>query len=114
LLAVLGIYGVLTYSVSMRTQEFGIRIALGSNKTSLARLVLVDASWPMLGGIALGLLGAAAAIRWVRSLLYETSAVDPWAIGLSLSVLLMAGLLAALIPMRSATSVDPMRALRQE
>jgi predicted permease len=114
LLAVLGIYGVLTYSVSMRTQEFGIRIALGSNKTSLARLVLVDASWPMLGGIALGLLGAAAAIRWVNSLLYETSVVDPWAIGLSLAVLLMAGLLAAVAPMRNAISVDPMRALRQQ
>jgi predicted permease len=114
LLAVLGIYGVLTYSVSMRTQEFGIRIALGSNKASLARLVLVDASWPMLGGIALGLLGAAAVIRWVSSLLYETSAVDPWAIGLSLAVLMAAGLLAALVPMRNAISVDPMRALRQE
>jgi ABC-type antimicrobial peptide transport system permease subunit len=68
----------------------------------------------MLGGIALGLLGAAAAARWVSSLLYETSAIDPWAIGLSLAVLLMAALLASLLPVRSATSVDPMRALRTE
>jgi predicted permease len=114
LLAVLGIYGVLAYSVSLRTQEFGIRIALGSSRTRLVRLVLIDASYPMLGGIALGLLGAAAAARWVSSLLYETSAIDPWAIGLSLAVLLMAALLASLLPVRSATSVDPMRALRTE
>ena len=114
LLAVLGIYGVLAYSVSLRTQEFGIRIALGSNKAALARLVLMDASYPIVGGIVLGLLGAAAGARWVRSMLYETSAIDPWAIGLSLAVLLMAALLAALVPVRKAASVDPMRALRSE
>lgn len=114
LLAVLGIYGVLAYSVSLRTQEFGIRIALGSNKAGLARLVLMDAYYPIVGGIVLGLLGAAAGARWVRSMLYETSAIDPWAIGLSLAVLLMAALLAALVPVRKAVSVDPMRALRSE
>jgi ABC-type antimicrobial peptide transport system permease subunit len=114
LLAVLGIYGVLAYSVSLRTQEFGIRIALGSNKAGLARLVLTDAYYPIVGGIVLGLLGAAAGARWVRSMLYETSAIDPWAIGLSLAVLLMAALLAALVPVRKAVSVDPMRALRSE
>jgi ABC-type antimicrobial peptide transport system permease subunit len=114
LLAVLGIYGVLAYSVSMRAQEFGIRIALGSNKARLARLVLMDASYPMVGGIALGLLGAALAARWISSMLYETSAIDPWAIGLSLALLLMAALLASLLPVRRATSVDPMRALRAE
>jgi predicted permease len=114
LLAVLGIYGVLAYSVSLRTEEFGIRIALGSNKAGLARLVLMDAYYPIVGGIVLGLLGAAAGARWVRSMLYETSAIDPWAIGLSLAVLLMAALLAALVPVRKAVSVDPMRALRSE
>jgi predicted permease len=113
-LAVLGIYGVLAYSVSLRRQEFGIRIALGSNRTQLARLVLMDAFYPMFGGIALGLLGAFAAARWVSSLLYQTSAVDPWAIGLSLAVLLLAGLLASLLPVRSAASVDPIRALRTD
>jgi ABC-type antimicrobial peptide transport system permease subunit len=114
LLAVLGIYGVLAYSVSLRTQEFGIRIALGSNKAGLARLVLLDASYPMVGGMVLGLLGAAAAARWIRSLLFDTSAADPWAIGLSLATLLVAALLASLLPVRNATSVDPMRALRTE
>jgi predicted permease len=114
LIAVLGIYGVLAYSVSLRTQEFGIRMALGSNRARLARLVLLDASSPMLGGMVLGLLGAAVVARWIRSLLYETSAADPWAIGLSLAVLLLAALLASLVPVRNATSIDPMRALRTE
>jgi predicted permease len=113
-LAVLGIYGVLSYSVSLRKQEFGIRIALGSNRRQLAGLVLLDAFYPMFGGIALGLVGAAAAARWVSSLLYQTSAADPWAMGLSLAVLLLAALLASLLPVRSATSADPMRALRTE
>jgi putative ABC transport system permease protein len=114
LLAVLGIYGVLAYSVSLRTQEFGIRIALGSDRLGLARRVLMDAFYPLICGILLGLLGAAAASRWVGSLLYQTPAVDPWAIGLSLGVLLVAALLAALLPVRRAVSVDPVQALRSE
>jgi predicted permease len=114
LLAVLGIYGVLAYSVSLRTQEFGIRIALGSSKARLARLVLRDASSPMVGGIVVGLLGAAVVTRWVRSLLYETSAVDPWAIGLSLAILLVAALLASVLPARNAAAIEPMRVLRGE
>jgi hypothetical protein len=114
LLAVLGIYGVLAYSVSLRTQEFGIRIALGSSRQALTRLVLLDASQPMAGGIALGLLGLALATRWVRSLLYETSPADPWAIGLSVTVLIGAAVLASLLPARNATSIDPISVLRGE
>ena len=114
LIAILGIYGVLTYSVSLRTQEFGVRLALGSSRSRLVRLVLYDASYPVLGGIALGLLGAAGVVRWMRSLLYQTSGADPWAIGLSLAVLLCAAFLAALLPVHKAASVDPMQALRTE
>ena len=114
LLAVLGIYGVLAYSVSLRTQEFGIRIALGSSKPALTRLVLLDASQPMAAGLVLGLVGVMLATRWVSSLLYETSPVDPWAIGLSVAVLGGAALLASLLPARSATSIDPIRVLRGE
>jgi ABC-type antimicrobial peptide transport system permease subunit len=113
LLVVLGIYGVLANSVSQRTQEFGIRIALGSNRARLVRLVMMDASYPIVGGMVLGLLGAAAAARWVRSMLYEASAVDPWAVGL-MTALLIAALLASLLPVRKAASVDPMQALRSE
>jgi predicted permease len=112
LLSLLGIYGVLAYTVSLRIQEFGIRVALGSSKARLARLVLLDAAYPVLGGIAVGLIGAVGAARWVRSVLYETSAADPLAIGLSIAALIATALAAALIPARNAASVDPIRALR--
>jgi predicted permease len=114
LLAVLGIYGVLSYSVSLRTQEFGIRIALGSSRARLVRQVLMDASYPMAGGIAMGLLGAALATRWVRGLLYETSPADPLAIGLGMAVLVIAALAASLLPARNAAATDPMHVLRGE
>jgi ABC-type antimicrobial peptide transport system permease subunit len=114
LLAVLGIYGVLAYSVSLRAQEFGIRIALGSSRSKLVRQVLMDASYPMAGGIAMGLLGAALATRWVRSLLYETSPADPVVIGSGMAILIVAALLASLLPARNAATTDPMHVLRGE
>jgi predicted permease len=114
LLAVLGIYGVLAYSVSLRTQEFGIRIALGSSRSKLVRQVLLDASYPMAGGIAMGLLGAALATRWVRSLLYETSPADPVVIGSGMAILIVAAGLASLLPARNAAATDPMHVLRGE
>lgn len=114
LLAVLGIYGVLAYSVSLRTQEFGIRIALGSSRSKLVHQVLMDASYPMAGGIAMGLLGAVLATRWVRSLLYETSPADPVVIGSGMAILIVAALLASLLPARNAAATDPMHVLRGE
>jgi ABC-type antimicrobial peptide transport system permease subunit len=114
LLAVIGIYGVIAYSVSLRTQEFGIRIVLGSSKAGLVRLVLRGASYPVLSGVVVGLLGAAAATRWVSSLLFETSAFDPWVIGSSLALLVLAAFAASLLPARNAVSIDPVRVLRGE
>jgi predicted permease len=114
LLAALGIYGVLAYSVSLRTQEFGIRIAMGSSRGSLGKLVLWDAAKPVGVGMVLGLLTAAAGVRWIGSMLYETSVVDPLSIVFSLAVLLAAALLAGLIPLRRAAFVDPMKALRAD
>lgn len=114
LLALLGVYGVLAYSVSLRHQEFGIRIALGSGKTALMRLVLWQAATPVLLGAGVGLAFAFVAIRWVRSLLYETPILDPVAIGGSLLLLLAAAALAAVLPARHAASIDPMRALRTD
>lgn len=114
LLALLGVYGVLAYSVSLRGQEFGIRIALGSERVALMRLVLGQAAWPVLLGAGAGLAAAIFLLRWVRSVLYETPVMDPLAIGGSVLLLVCAAALAALVPARRAASVDPMRTLRME
>jgi len=114
LLALLGVYGVLTYSVSLRRQEFGIRIALGSGKSALIGLVLRQAAYPVLLGTGFGLAIALIALRWVRSLLFETPVMDPLAVGGSVLLLLVAAAAAAIIPARRAASTDPMRVLRTE
>ena len=114
LLALLGVYGVLAYSVSLRQQEFGIRIALGSDKSRLTALVLRQAAWPVLTGAAAGLILAFVAARWVRSLLYQTQPVDPIAIVGSLALLVGAATLAAVLPARRAARIDPIEVLRNE
>jgi predicted permease len=113
-LALLGVYGVLAYAVSLRRQEFGIRIALGSGRSALIRLVVRQAAYPVLLGLGLGLTMAMMAVRWVGSLLYQTSVVDPLAMGGSILLLLIAAAIAAIVPARRAASTDPMRALRAE
>jgi predicted permease len=113
-LALLGVYGVLAYSVSLRRREFGIRIALGSGKNALIGLVLRQAAQPVLLGTVVGLTMALIALRWVGSLLYETPLMDPLAVGGSVLLLLVAAAIAAIIPARRAASIDPMRALRTD
>jgi ABC-type antimicrobial peptide transport system permease subunit len=114
LLALLGIYGVLAYSVSLRKQEFGIRIALGSGKGALIKLVVLQASYPVLLGTGIGLTMAFGALRWVGSVLYRTPVIDPFAIGGSVVLLLAAAAMATIIPACRAASSNPMRALRME
>lgn len=113
-LALMGVYGVLAYSVSLRQQEFGIRIALGSKKSDLMRLVLGQAAWPVSFGAAAGLALSFVAIRWVRSLLYQAPAVDPIAIGSSLLAIFAVAAIAAALPARHAASINPVQALRVE
>jgi predicted permease len=114
LLALLGVYGVLAYSVSLRQQEFGIRIALGSDKVCLMWLVLRQAAIPTVAGAVVGLLSSFLVTRWVGSLLYDTKPTDPGVISCSIGVLFLVALLAALFPARRAASVDPMKVLRGE
>ena len=114
LLALLGVYGVLAYSVSLREQEFGIRIALGSGKAALMRHVVQQAAIPVVAGIVAGQALASVTTRWIASLLYETRTADPAAISASVAVLLTASLLAMLLPAHRAASVDPIKALKTE
>jgi hypothetical protein len=113
-LATLGVYGVLAYSVSRRTPEFGIRVALGSSKLMLIRLVLMETMTPVGGGILLGLLASLGATRAIRSLLYEISPADPASMVASVGILLAATFAAAFLPAYRASRIDPMKVLRSE
>lgn len=114
MLAALDINGVLAYSVSLRSQEFGVRFALGSTKNAVMRLVLRDASPPVLVGLAIGTIMAVEASRWIRGMLYETASADPAVTALSAGVLMLAALLAAVLPAYRASKSDPILVLRQE
>jgi predicted permease len=114
LLALLGIYGVLAYSVSLRQIEFGIRMALGSGRRQLMELVMRQAAGPVLLGCGAGLVLALVAARWIRSLLYETPVLDPVAIAGSLLLLMGSAVVAAVAPARRASAIDPAQAIRNE
>jgi putative ABC transport system permease protein len=113
-LAAVGIYGVIAYSVTQRTQEIGIRMALGAHSRGILQLVLGQSMRMVLLGLGLGLAGTLALTRILGSLLYEVKPRDPATI-VAVSILLFAvALVAAFIPARRATKVDPMEALRYE
>jgi predicted permease len=114
LLASVGLYGVIAYSVSMRTREMGVRMALGASRRDVLRLVFGQGGRLAAVGIGVGLLLAAAAGGVLRSLLHGVSALDPLAYGVAAMILLTVAALATLVPALSAARVDPLRALRTE
>jgi predicted permease len=114
LLAAIGLYGVLSYGIARRTREFGIRIAIGAEGGSILRLVLREAAWVLASGIVAGLTAAWWLGRIVGSLLYGVQPGDLTSLGIAVGVLAIAGTLAAWIPARRASRIDPIQALRYE
>ena len=114
LLACLGIYGLISYSVARRTNEMGIRIALGARSSQVSMLVLRRGIRPVLGGLIAGVAGALAAGQVIRSFLFDTEASDPAAISAVAAMLLLVASIACWIPARRACRIDAMAALRDE
>jgi len=114
LLAGLGVYGVVTYSVVQRRHEFGLRLALGAQRTSIYTLVLRDGLTPVLIGAAAGVAVAFGFARVIGSLLFEVSPYNPAIAAATICVLIAVGAAACLLPARHAIAVDPMQVLRTE
>jgi putative ABC transport system permease protein len=114
LLAAIGLYGVVSFLVAQRTQEIGIRMALGATPRDIARLVLARASRWTAAGILLGLIGSLAAGRVMAAVLYQVSGGDARTLAESMTILAAIALIAAWIPSRRAARIDPVEALRRE
>ena len=114
LLAAIGLFGVLSYGVTERTREFGIRIAVGAEAGRILGLVLREAAWVLGWGAAAGLTAAWALGRLIGHLLYDIDPADPVSALVAVAVLSAVGLIAAWVPARRASKVDPIRALRYE
>lgn len=114
LLAAVGLYGVLSYLVSQRTQELGIRVALGADRRALLRMVVGQGTRVALVGVGIGIVGALASGRTIAALLYGVSPTDPLVLSAVAAVVIVVAVIASYLPARRATRVDPMTALRYE
>jgi len=114
LLAGVGLYGVLSYLVTQRVSEIGIRIALGAQRSEVLRIVLLDGLRPVALGLAIGVAGGATAGNLIRSILYGTSPFDPVVLFAMLGCLLLTAVVACTVPALRASRIEPMVALRSE
>ena len=113
-LACVGLYGVTAYSVARRTNEIGIRMALGADRQNVLKMVLRGALMQLAIGLAIGIPAALASSRLIASQLYGVKTYDPAILGIAVFVLTACALLAGFIPARRAASIEPMQALRTE
>jgi ABC-type lipoprotein release transport system permease subunit len=114
MLTAIGLYGLMAFLVTQRTQEIGVRMALGSTPGAITRLVLEQAGlWTVAGG-GLGVIGSLFAVRLIESMLFHVPAKDPWTLVGASGLLAGVALAAAWIPSRRAARIDPIQALRQE
>ena len=113
-LAAIGLFGVLSYSVSRRTREIGVRVALGATRGEVAKLVVREGLLMTSAGLAIGIVAALVLTRYLTALLFEVEAADPLTHAAVAGMLLGVALLATLVPARRATAVDPLVALRAE
>jgi ABC-type antimicrobial peptide transport system permease subunit len=114
ILIVAGTYGVMSYAVSQRTHEIGVRMALGAHRREVAGLFLARAARQVLPGLAVGLAGALAASTVTRGMVYGISALSPLYLASAAAVMVPVALVASLVPVLRATRVDPTRALRSD
>jgi predicted permease len=114
LLAAIGLYGVLAYLVSQRTQEIGVRMALGASRPTVLRLFLSRGLLLAATGLVTGVAASVGVSRWMGSLLFEVQARDPWTIAGAAAFVATVAVIASYIPARRATRVDPVIALRSE
>jgi ABC-type antimicrobial peptide transport system permease subunit len=114
ILAAVGIYGVMAYSVANRTNEIGIRLALGALPRQVLAMILGEAVWISLAGIAVGTAAVLVLARAVRSMLYGLQPADPISLAAGVALLVTVGLAASWLPAKRAASVQPVEALRHE
>jgi ABC-type antimicrobial peptide transport system permease subunit len=114
LLALLGIYSVIAFSAALRTQEMAIRLALGSQRSSVMRLVLLSGAKLGIVGCGLGAIAAVFATRLLRSMLFQVDPLDPTVLVLAAVSIFLLAIAASVIPARRAASIEPMQALRAE
>ncbi len=114
LVAMLGLYAVMAYAVAERNREFALRMALGSSRVGIFRLVLGSNAGVVLIGLVTGGLGSIAAVRLLRSMLFGVTASDPLSYIAAAGLLSLAVVLSGLIPARRAASIEPMQALHSE